>query len=79
MAQLLRGLWIGRQRRQVFGPQREKAARQLVCLAHPRHYTAPDRAAQRAAPRRAAFDAADPKFRCIVASQYLDLRDRQDA
>jgi hypothetical protein len=70
---------VGRLRRQIIGPQREKAARQIVCFAHPRNYNSAFRAAQHGDARRPAFDAANPAIRCIVAAQHLSLNDRQGA
>ncbi len=51
-AQRLRHLRIGSQRRQILRPQGEKTARQIVFLAHRRHYRALPRAWQHPLERR---------------------------
>jgi hypothetical protein len=60
-------LRVGRQRRQILRPQREKAPRQIVFLAHRRHYRAWRRSSQHAFERDVVFDEADRANRCIVA------------
>jgi len=69
-AQRLGRLRVGQQRRQILRPQLEKAARQLVGLVHPRHYTRAARALH--GPAQAfRFDEANRKIRCIVAAQQF--------
>jgi hypothetical protein len=69
--QQLGGLRVGNERRQVFRPQGEIAARQVVGIVHFADYTATRRHAP--SPRRVprAIDEAKRRNRCIVAKQHF--------
>jgi hypothetical protein len=71
LAQRLGHLRIGNQGRQILRPQGEKAARQIVFLAHRRQYRAYPRSRQHRLEHGVVFDEAMGKNRCIVALQHL--------
>jgi hypothetical protein len=70
-AQTLGHLRIGNERRQILRPKREKAARQIVFLAHRRHYRGYPRSRQHGFWEAFVFDEAEGANRCIVALQHL--------
>jgi hypothetical protein len=71
MAQHLGHLRIGNERRQILRPEGKKAARQIVFLAHRRHYRGYPRSRQHRFWEARVFDEAVGTNRCIVALQHL--------